>query len=80
MKTQDWLDQIAPIRKFEFKEVTPPQSQQLTDAFATTEAYSNLFMELATDAKAATDFINNIVPRQAREAINSQESKKVETE
>lgn len=56
------------------------KSQQLTDAFATTEAYSNLFMELATDAKAATDFINNIAPRQAREAINSQESKKVETE
>lgn len=38
------------------------KSQELRDAFASTEAYSNLFMELATDAKAAADFVNGIVP------------------
>ena len=30
--------------------------------FSQTEAYSQLFMELATDAKAASDFVNGIIP------------------
>ena len=38
------------------------KSQELSDAFAQTEAYSQLFMELATDAKAASEFVNAIVP------------------
>lgn len=38
----------------------------LSVAFSQTEAYSNLFMELATDADAAADFINGIVPKDAR--------------
>ncbi len=39
------------------------KSKEITDAFAQTEAYSDLFMELATDAEAASDFINAIVPQ-----------------
>lgn len=39
------------------------KSQELRDAFAQTEAYSNLFMELATDADAAAAFVNGIVPQ-----------------
>lgn len=35
---------------------------RLADEFAETEAYSALFMELATDAEAAAAFINGIVP------------------
>lgn len=38
------------------------KSQELSEAFAQTEAYSQLFMELATDAKAASEFVNAIVP------------------
>lgn len=34
----------------------------LSVAFSQTEAYSNLFMELATDSDAATNFIRGIVP------------------
>jgi len=34
----------------------------LSVAFSQTEAYSSLFMELATDSKAATDFIKGIIP------------------
>lgn len=34
----------------------------LSVAFSETEAYSQLFMELATDAEAAAAFINGIVP------------------
>ena len=42
------------------------KSQAISEAFSQTEAYSILFMELATDDKAAADFINNIVPVDAR--------------
>ena len=38
------------------------KSQELSDSFAQTEAYSQLFMELATDADAASAFVNGIVP------------------
>ena len=34
----------------------------LSIGFSQTEAYSQLFMELATDAKAASDFVNGIIP------------------
>lgn len=32
------------------------------DAFMATEAYSDLYMELVTNADAASDFINHIIP------------------
>lgn len=38
------------------------KSDELREAFAQTEAYSNLFMELATDSKAASDFVNGVIP------------------
>ena len=38
------------------------KSHELSEAFAQTEAYSNLFMELATDADAAAKFVNGITP------------------
>lgn len=41
------------------------KSQELRDAFSQTEAYSKLFMELATDADAAAAFVNGIVPAQS---------------
>ena len=39
------------------------KNQELRDSFAQTEAYSMLFIELATDAEAASAFINGIVPK-----------------
>lgn len=36
---------------------------RLAEDFAQTEAYSELFMQLATNDKAATDFINGIIPQ-----------------
>lgn len=41
------------------------KSEELSRAFSQTNAYSELFMELATDADKAADFINGIVPREA---------------
>lgn len=38
------------------------KSEEISNAFAQTEAYSDLFMELATDADAAAAFVNGIVP------------------
>ena len=47
----------------------------LAEAFAETEAYSQIFMELATDAKAAADFVNGIVPADlAKKAEESQKN------
>ena len=39
------------------------KSPELSEAFSQTEAYSDLFMELATDAEKAAAFINGIVPK-----------------
>ena len=38
------------------------KSEQLTTEFTQTEAYSELFMELASDADSAAAFINGIIP------------------
>lgn len=38
------------------------KSKELSEAFSQTEAYSEIFMELATNDKAAADFINGIMP------------------
>ena len=38
------------------------KSDELRESFSQTEAYSNLFMELATDSKAASDFVNGVIP------------------
>ena len=45
------------------------KSREISEAFAQTEAYSILFMVLATDADAAAKFINGIVPAQDKQAI-----------
>lgn len=41
------------------------KSEELATEFSQTEAYSILFMELATDADAAAAFVNGIVPGDA---------------
>lgn len=38
------------------------KSKELSDGFSQTEAYSQLFMEVATDDVAAVKFINGIMP------------------
>lgn len=39
------------------------QGKPLSVGFSQTEAYSNLFMELATNPEAAADFVNGIIPK-----------------
>ena len=43
------------------------KSKELSEAFSQTEAYSNLYMELVTNAEAAAMFINGIVPEDVAE-------------
>jgi hypothetical protein len=45
------------------------KSEALREEFMQTEAYSQLFMELATDSDAASAFVNGIVPE--AEKVNS---------
>lgn len=39
------------------------KSQEFRDAFSQTEAYSELFMELATNSESAEAFVNGIIPQ-----------------
>lgn len=47
------------------------KSDAISTAFSQTEAYTALFMEFATDAKAAADFINGIMPTKQLQEIES---------
>ena len=38
------------------------KSPEIAEAFSQTEAYSQIFMELATDDDAAAKFVNGIIP------------------
>lgn len=48
------------------------KSEELSLDFAQTEAYSQLFMELATDADKASEFVNGIVPADMAKQIAAQ--------
>ena len=43
------------------------KSEEISTEFSQTEAYSQLFMELATDAEAGAAFANGIVPKEMAE-------------
>lgn len=50
---------------------------RLSNAFKQTEAYSILYMELATDADAAAKFVNGIVPAEISKQMQKELSEKV---
>lgn len=45
------------------------KSEEISTAFSQTEAYSQLFMELSTDAEAGAKFVNGIIPGNLREQV-----------
>lgn len=47
------------------------KNDSIREAFSQTEAYSELFMELATDADKAGEFINGIVPQDVQEQVSN---------
>lgn len=48
------------------------KSPELSRSFEQTEAYSNLFMELATNAEAAAKFVNEIVPSDISSQVSAE--------
>lgn len=58
---------------------TDEHGNPLSRAFSETEAYSNLFIELSTDDKAAAAFVNGIIPEglsKELEGVDIQEAMK----
>ena len=51
------------------------KSEEISASFAATEAYSELLMELATDADAASEFVNMTIPHPDRNATVDVEKK-----
>jgi len=47
------------------------KNKEIQDSFAQTEAYSELFMELATNADAASAFVNGITPTIEKKHLNN---------
>lgn len=55
------------------------KNDEISEAFSQTEAYSDLFVELSTDAEKAAEFINGIIPGDntiTAEMINEEIEKK----
>lgn len=50
------------------------KSKEISEAFSQTEAYSILFMELASDADKAAEFVNGIVPELTEEEKKAAEA------
>jgi hypothetical protein len=53
------------------------KNQELCDEFVQTPAYDALFMELATDADKAGDFIKSVVPKDMAATIDEAEKARV---
>lgn len=51
------------------------KSEERTKAFEETQAYSDIWMELATDETAAADFVNGIMPKKLVAEMAKQENK-----
>lgn len=47
------------------------KSEEIATAFSQTEAYVQLFMELATDSNAAANFVNGIIPSDYEKSLTS---------
>ena len=51
------------------------KNDDLRAAFVETEAYSSLFMELATDTDAASNFVNGIIPADLAKQVANEAAK-----
>lgn len=51
------------------------KGREVSEAFEQTEAYSSLFIELASDDVAAAEFVNGIMPADLQQQLSSKELK-----
>ncbi len=47
------------------------KSDELTKEFTETPAYSQIYLRLATDDKAATEFVNNVIPKDLQKEVKA---------
>ena len=47
------------------------KSDELTKEFTETPAYSQIYLRLATDDKAATEFVNNVIPKDLQNEVKA---------
>lgn len=52
------------------------KNQEVLDDFMQTEAYSIIFSELATNAEAAAEFFNNVIPQNLAKELTEEEVNK----
>ena len=52
------------------------KNQEVLDDFMQTEAYSIIFSELATNAEAAAEFFNNVIPQNLAKELAEEETSK----
>ena len=52
------------------------KNQAVLDDFMQTEAYSIIFSELATNAEAAAEFFNNVIPQNLAKELEEEEANK----
>lgn len=64
--------QKSPDGKYFLKE--DENSRPLANMFKQTEAYSVIYMELATDADKAAEFVNGIMPKDIQKALAEQKT------
>lgn len=53
------------------------KSPEILEEFKQTEAYSQIYMRMATDEKAAAEFVNNVMPKKTLNAATAQDKAKV---
>ena len=78
------IDAFKKMIRMSYGEKSPDgrrfiKSEELTEAFVQTEAYSELYMELLGDADKAAEFINGIMPADVIAAMHAQEAKNAQT-
>lgn len=71
------IEEFKKIILISFGEKSPDgerfiKSDELREKFTQTAAYSALFMELATDANAASVFINSVIPKDMQAQVSKQ--------
>lgn len=75
------IDTFKKLIRLSYGEKSPDgrrfiKSEELTNAFVQTEAYTELYMELIGDADKAADFINSIMPSDVLAAMQEREAAK----
>lgn len=51
------------------------KSPEILEEFKQTEAYSQIYMRMATDEKAAAEFVNNVMPKKTLNAAAQEKAK-----